>query len=63
MKVVVPASLSGCPVVAAPAGFGARGLPMGLQIVAPNRGELAALRLAQGYDRATRWPERRPPPD
>ncbi|MGV6848085.1 MAG: amidase, partial [Marinibacterium sp.] len=33
MQVVVPAGLLGLPVLAAPAGFGAHGLPMGVQII------------------------------
>ena len=35
--------MSGCPALAVPAGFGARNLPMGIQIVAPNRRELDML--------------------
>jgi amidase len=35
---------------------------MGLQIVAPNHGELACLQLAQAYDEATQWATKRPPP-
>ena len=62
MSVVVPGSLSGCPVIAAPAGFGATGLPMGIQIMGRTRGETALLQLAHAYDRATRWPEKRRPP-
>ncbi|MEX2206258.1 MAG: amidase [Myxococcota bacterium] len=61
MKVVLPVTMSGCPVVTAPAGFGANGLPMGLQIVARNRAERDGLELAHAYDRRTRWVERRPP--
>lgn len=63
MKVAVPVSLSGCPAIAAPAGFGDAGLPMGIQIVTPIGRETAGLQLAQAYDRATRWPDRRPPPE
>ena len=33
-------TMSGCPALAVPAGFGSRGLPMGIQIVAPNHDEL-----------------------
>ena len=45
MKGVLPISMTGCPVLAAPAGFGVAGLPVGIQIVAPNRGEMDLLRL------------------
>jgi amidase len=61
MKVVLPVTMSGCPALAVPAGFGATGLPVGLQIVAPHHAERACLELAQAYDRASRWVERRPP--
>ena len=61
MSVVVPGSLSGCPVIAAPAGFGAAGLPMGIQIMGRTRGEAALLQLAHAYDRATLWPDKRRP--
>lgn len=52
MEVVVPGSLSGCPVISVPAGFGASGLPMGIQIIGPHQADLAVLRLARGYERA-----------
>jgi amidase len=53
MEVVFPASLSGCPVISVPAGFGgAAGLPMGMQIIAPPRQDLALLRLAHAYEQA-----------
>ena len=45
-----------------PVGFNDRGLPMGLQIVGPNHGELACLQLAHAYDEATGWVAKRPPP-
>ena len=56
-----PITMSGCPALAAPAGFDDQGLPSGIQIVAPNRAELPLLQLAQGYDAATQWPSRRLP--
>jgi amidase len=53
MEVVFPASLSGCPVISVPAGFGgALDLPMGLQVIAPPRQDLALLRLAHAYEQA-----------
>jgi len=52
---------SGCPALVAPAGFGAQGLPIGLQIVGPNHGEIACLQLAAAYEAATGWTARRPP--
>jgi amidase len=62
MEVVIPVTMSGCPAISVPAGFGARGLPMGLQIWGPWRGELGLLQVARAYERATGWVERRPPP-
>ena len=53
-------TLSGCPAIVVPAGFGASGLPMGLQIVGPNRGEVACLQAAQAYEAATDWAKVRP---
>jgi len=51
--VVFPASLVGCPVISVPAGFGgALDLPMGMQIIAPPRQDLALLRLAHAYEQA-----------
>ena len=57
-----PITMCGCPALAAPAGFDGQELPVGIQIVAPNRAELSCLQLAYGYDTATQWPARRPPP-
>jgi len=62
MKSALLITLSGNPALVAPAGFGAAGLPIGLQIVGPNRGETACLRLAKAYDAATGWTNKRPPP-
>jgi amidase len=61
MKCVFPITMSGCPALAVPAGFGERGLPMGIQIVGPNRAELACLQLAYAYDTATSWSTKRLP--
>jgi amidase len=45
-------SMSGCPALAAPAGFSDLGLPIGIQIIAPNRQELSCLQLAYAYESA-----------
>jgi amidase len=55
MKAMLLITMSGCPALAAPAGFGNHGLPMGIQIVAPNHHEFACLQLAYAYELATDW--------
>jgi amidase len=62
MEVMIPVTLAAAPGLAVPAGFGANGLPMGLQITGPNHSELALLQLAYAYDEATQWVRKRPPP-
>ncbi len=52
MEVVVPGSLSGCPVISLPAGFAPSGLPMGIQIIGRHQADLSVLQLARGYERA-----------
>ena len=52
MKGALFISMSGCPALAAPAGFSDQGLPIGIQIIAPNRQELACLQLAHAYESA-----------
>ena len=54
MKCVVPATMMGGPTLAAPAGFDPRGLPMGIQIIGPNRAELDCLSLAAAYHEAAK---------
>jgi amidase len=61
MEVVVPVSLLGLPAVSVPAGFGAQGLPMGLQLIGRHGDDIGVLQLAQAWHGATRFHERRPP--
>lgn len=61
MEIVVPVSLAGLPSLAVPAGFGAQGLPMGMQIFGPIGADARILALGQRYHQATDWPARRPP--
>lgn len=62
MKATLLISMSGCPALAAPAGFSDRGLPIGIQIVAPVHRELDCLQLAYAYEQATNWTTKRLPP-
>jgi amidase len=62
MEVVIPVSLAGVPCLSVPVGFGAAGLPMGMQLFGPQGADRAVLRLGQAWHRATNWPGRRPPP-
>ncbi|THD74798.1 amidase [Thalassobius vesicularis] len=61
MEVVIPASLLGLPALAIPAGFGANGLPMGLQLIGAARNDLGVLQLGHAYHAATEWPNKMPP--
>ena len=61
MEVMIPITMSGCPALSVPAGFNDAGLPMGIQIVGPNHGEMSCLQLAYAYDRATGWVNKRLP--
>jgi amidase len=50
METVVPATFAGLPAISVPAGFSTAGLPAGLQLMGPPRGDLAVLRLAAAYE-------------
>ena len=49
-----------CPAISVPAGFSARGLPVGLQIVGQAARRLALLQLAHAFEQATKHGARRP---
>lgn len=66
MEVVVPATLSGCPVVSLPAGFGpassdAAGLPIGVQLIGRPRDDLSVLQLTHLYEQVAPWMREMPP--
>jgi amidase len=62
MKGVCLVTMSGCPSLAVPAGFGPQGLPIGIQIVAPWHQELACLKLGAAYEVASGgWAKQLPP--
>ena len=51
MEVTIYATFAGLPAISVPAGFDARGLPMGLQIIGKPQADLAVLQLAAAYER------------
>ena len=55
MEVSVPGTLSGCPVISIPAGFGgAHDLPMGLQMIGRPRDDRSLLQLARWWEQRRR---------
>jgi aspartyl-tRNA(Asn)/glutamyl-tRNA(Gln) amidotransferase subunit A len=54
-------NLVGLPAITVPCGFGADGLPVGLQIVGRPMDEATVLAIAHAYERATPWHAHRPP--
>jgi amidase len=62
MEVSVPGTLSGCPVVSIPAGFGgAHDLPMGLQMIGRPRDDRSLLQLARWWEQRAPWVQLAPP--
>jgi amidase len=53
-------TLTACPAISVPAGFTASGLPVGIQIVGPHRGDLRVLQMAHAFEQATNFGARRP---
>jgi amidase len=51
----------GVPAISIPCGFTQDGLPVGLQIAGPWRGEAKVLRAAAAFEAAQPWADRRPP--
>ena len=62
MKGTLLVTMSGCPALAAPAGFNDAGLPIGIQLIAPNRQEFSCLHLAYAYEGILSSTTRRLPP-
>ncbi|HEX4233008.1 MAG TPA: amidase [Caldimonas sp.] len=58
MEVVIYATLAGLPSIAIPAGFGANGLPMGVQLIGRPHDDLGVLRLARAFERIGVGPTR-----
>jgi amidase len=62
MKAVLLITMSGSPALAVPAGFSDQGLPIGIQLVGPNRQEFNLLQLAYAYESTLGAEYRRLPP-
>uniref|UniRef100_UPI000288AE05 amidase family protein n=1 Tax=Halomonas sp. KM-1 TaxID=590061 RepID=UPI000288AE05 len=60
MEVVIPGTLSGCPVINVPAGFDDRGRPMGIQLVGRMHDDLKVLKIAHTYEQASLLTQKRP---
>ncbi|WP_170759455.1 amidase [Ruegeria lacuscaerulensis] len=60
MQVMVPVSLIGLPCLSVPVGFGAKGLPMGMQIFGPRGSDARILSIGAAYHAATGWPQNYP---
>ncbi|HEY9096654.1 MAG TPA: amidase family protein, partial [Hydrogenophaga sp.] len=56
----LPASLAGLPGMSVPAGFGADGLPVGLQLIGNHFKEAELLQTAHAFQLATDWHSRAP---
>ena len=56
----LPASLAGLPGMSVPAGFGAGGMPVGLQLIGNYFQEGALLQAAHAFQQATDWHSRAP---
>lgn len=53
----LPYNLTGQPAISLPAGFDARGVPLGFQVAAPRFGDALLLAAAHAYEAAEPWPE------
>ena len=56
MQVVIPAGLIGLPVINLPVGFGASGLPLGVQLIGPRQSDAQLLSMGQAWHQETDWP-------
>ena len=55
-------TVTGAPAISIPAGFGASGLPVGLQLVGRHQQDFSVLQIAHAFERATGYWKRRPAP-
>lgn len=59
-SLTIPHNLTGAPALTVPCGFGASGLPVGLQIVGRPFEDATVLRVGHAYEQSTEWHRRRP---
>jgi amidase len=52
---------TGCPALSVPGGFTPDGLPVGLQVIGPPRGDRRVLEVGHAFEQATGFGRRRPP--
>ncbi len=52
----IPANIAGLPAISIPGGFGAEGMPVGLQFVGQRLDESTLLGVANAYERLADWP-------
>jgi len=60
MEVVVPGTLSGCPVANVPAGFDSQGRPMGIQLIGRHQQDLKVLQIAKAYEQVCGYLQHKP---
>ncbi len=53
--ICLPANLTGMPATSVPAGFGADGMPVGLQVMGPRWADARTLRAAAAFEQAMPW--------
>jgi aspartyl-tRNA(Asn)/glutamyl-tRNA(Gln) amidotransferase subunit A len=56
----IAVNLAGLPGMSLPCGFGAGGMPVGLQLIGPWFGEAKMLNVAHRYQQATDWHRQAP---
>ncbi|MBI2964836.1 MAG: Asp-tRNA(Asn)/Glu-tRNA(Gln) amidotransferase subunit GatA [Chloroflexi bacterium] len=56
----IPVNIGGLPGISVPGGF-SEGLPVGLQVIGPQFGDLTVLKVAHAYEQTTEWHKKHPP--